>query len=235
MDCALSKNNAPRQVRGGVVESHCLSGHPCSYWTPIDQGVPTMTIPRCSPFSPTLNGRKKSGIAHKQVSNTAAHCPAHRRRLRPCRFMQAIVPQPPCSWRSGNCTPTSLYSCLMNRVLATLVCLAWALWFGGAVMVFVTAGSLFATFAPDKVTAGTAAAGVFRTWERYQLVLAAVALVLTVAWRALLRALYRHRSTRAAQQRRDATGIRPAGGESLRGVGCGPIPSFAAAFSMPTY
>jgi hypothetical protein len=73
----------------------------------------------------------------------------------------------------------------MSRVVATLVCLAWALWFGGAVMVFVTVGSLFSTFAPDRVTAGTAAAGVFRTWERYQLVLAAVALVLTVAWRAL--------------------------------------------------
>ena len=73
----------------------------------------------------------------------------------------------------------------MNRVVATLVCLAWALWFGGAVMVFIAAMSLFATFAPDKATAGTAAAGVFRTWERYQLVLAAVALVLTVAWRVL--------------------------------------------------
>jgi hypothetical protein len=74
---------------------------------------------------------------------------------------------------------------VVKCVIATLVCLAWALWFGGAVMVFVTVGSLFSTFAPDKVTAGTAAAGVFRTWERYQLVLAAVALVLTVAWRAL--------------------------------------------------
>ena len=73
----------------------------------------------------------------------------------------------------------------MNRVVATLVCLAWALWLGGAVMVFVTAGSLFTTFAPDRVTAGTAAAGVFRTWERYQLVLAGVALTLTVAWRVL--------------------------------------------------
>jgi hypothetical protein len=74
---------------------------------------------------------------------------------------------------------------MIHRVVATLVCLAWSLWFGGAVTVFVTAGSLFATFAPDRATAGTAAAGVFRTWERYQLVLAAVALVLTVAWRVL--------------------------------------------------
>lgn len=73
----------------------------------------------------------------------------------------------------------------MNRVVATLVCLAWALWFGGAVMVFITAMSLFSTFAPDRVTAGKAAAGVFRTWERYQLILAAVALVLTVVWRVL--------------------------------------------------
>jgi hypothetical protein len=74
---------------------------------------------------------------------------------------------------------------VVNRIVATLVCLAWSLWFGGAVMVFLTAGSLFSTFAPDRATAGTAAAGVFRTWERYQLILAGVALVLTVAWRAL--------------------------------------------------
>jgi hypothetical protein len=73
----------------------------------------------------------------------------------------------------------------MSRVIATLICLAWSLWFGGAVTVFVTAQSLFATFAPDRATAGKAAAGVFRTWERYQLILAAVALVLTVAWRVL--------------------------------------------------
>jgi hypothetical protein len=73
----------------------------------------------------------------------------------------------------------------MNRIVATLVCLAWSLWFGGAVMVFIAATSLFSTFAPDRATAGRAAAGVFRTWERYQLILAAVALVLTVVWRAL--------------------------------------------------
>ena len=74
---------------------------------------------------------------------------------------------------------------VVHRILATLVSLAWSLWFGGAVMVFVAAGSLFSTFGPDRATAGKAAAGVFRTWERYQLVLAAVALVLTVAWRVL--------------------------------------------------
>ena len=74
---------------------------------------------------------------------------------------------------------------VINRIVATLVCLAWSLWFGGAVMVFITAASLFSTFAPDRATAGRAAAGMFRTWERYQLILAAVALVLTVLWRVL--------------------------------------------------
>ena len=73
----------------------------------------------------------------------------------------------------------------MNRALATLVCLAWGLWFGGAVTVFLAATWLFKTFGADRTTAGKAAAGVFRNWERYQLILAAVALVLAVAWRAL--------------------------------------------------
>jgi hypothetical protein len=61
--------------------------------------------------------------------------------------------------------------------------LAWALWLGGLVTLFIAVTSLFHTFAADKALAGTAAAGVFRRFESYQLVLAAVAVLAAAAWR----------------------------------------------------
>ena len=69
-------------------------------------------------------------------------------------------------------------------LFATVLTLAWGLWFGGIVMVFLAVTSVFRTFAPDRALAGTAAAGVFRRFEGYQLVLAAVAVVASIAWRA---------------------------------------------------
>ena len=71
---------------------------------------------------------------------------------------------------------------------AAVLTLAWGLWFGGIVMVFIAVTSLFRTFAPDRTLAGTAAAGVFRRFEAYQLALGAVAIVAAVAWRAADRA-----------------------------------------------
>ena len=65
----------------------------------------------------------------------------------------------------------------MHRLLSTLVLLAWGLWFGAIVMVFVTVTSLFATFADQRQVAGAAAAGVFRRFEVLQLGAAAVAVV----------------------------------------------------------
>jgi hypothetical protein len=69
------------------------------------------------------------------------------------------------------------------RVLPVLVTLAWGLWFGGVLAVFLAVTSLFDTFAPDRALAGTAAAGVFRRFEFYQLVLAAAAVVAAAVWR----------------------------------------------------
>lgn len=71
----------------------------------------------------------------------------------------------------------------MQRILSVLVTFAWALWFGGLLMLFITVASLFATF--DRQPAGVAAAGVFRRFEVYQLCLAAAALLATLAWRLL--------------------------------------------------
>lgn len=80
----------------------------------------------------------------------------------------------------------------MQRLLSTLVVLAWGLWFGAIVMVFVTVMSLFKTFPGQPAVAGAAAAGIFRRFEVLQLGAAAVAVVGAIALRA------RGRGTRAA-------------------------------------
>src|SRR5687767_11504807 len=82
----------------------------------------------------------------------------------------------------------------MQRVLNVVLVLAWGLWFGAIVMVFVTVTSLFQTFHDQRPLAGAAAAGVFRRFETMQLVIAAVALVAAGA----LRAAHRSRPRTAA-------------------------------------
>ena len=70
----------------------------------------------------------------------------------------------------------------MSRLLATLVTIAWALWFGGMVMLFVALGSIFTTPGIDRATAGDVAAGLFPKFERMQLIFAALCLLGTFAW-----------------------------------------------------
>jgi hypothetical protein len=65
----------------------------------------------------------------------------------------------------------------MHRLLSTIIVLAWGLWFGAIVMVFVTVTSLFSTFADQRQVAGAAAAGVFRRFEVFELILAPVGLL----------------------------------------------------------
>jgi len=71
---------------------------------------------------------------------------------------------------------------MLRKLAASLVCIAWALWFGGLGALF-----LFATrlFQEDRPTALKAAPVLFLSFERYQLLLAAAALVGVVAWRVL--------------------------------------------------
>jgi hypothetical protein len=71
----------------------------------------------------------------------------------------------------------------MQRLLSTLVVLAWGLWFGAIVMVFVTVSALFATFADQRPIAGIAAAGVFRRFEVLQLSAAVLGLIGAAGWR----------------------------------------------------
>jgi hypothetical protein len=70
---------------------------------------------------------------------------------------------------------------MLRSTASALVCIAWALWFGGLGALF-----LFATrlFAEDRATALKAAPILFLSFERYQLLLAAAALLGSVVWRA---------------------------------------------------
>jgi hypothetical protein len=72
----------------------------------------------------------------------------------------------------------------MQRLLSTILLLAWGLWFGAIVMVFVTVTSLFATFADQRAVAGAAAAGVFRRFEVLQLFAGGVALLSVIVLKA---------------------------------------------------
>ncbi|MDB5297934.1 MAG: hypothetical protein JWO31_3917 [Phycisphaerales bacterium] len=71
----------------------------------------------------------------------------------------------------------------MNRVLSVLLSLAWAVWVGGLVGVFLAVTSLNRTFVDDRDAFGRAASGVFAAFERVQLGLAAATLLLTFLWR----------------------------------------------------
>jgi hypothetical protein len=73
----------------------------------------------------------------------------------------------------------------MQRFISSLVAIAWGLWFGGLGTVFLVVVSIFRTFGDDRRGAGRVASGVFHMFERYQLGLAAAALVLTFLWRVL--------------------------------------------------
>src|SRR5687767_3010437 len=70
----------------------------------------------------------------------------------------------------------------MTRGFAILVTLAWALWFGGMVFLFVALASIFTTRGFDREAAGAFAAGLFPKFERMQLLFAAVSLVGTFGW-----------------------------------------------------
>lgn len=71
---------------------------------------------------------------------------------------------------------------MLCKIAAGLVCVAWGLWFGGLGALFLFVTDLFTH---DRPTALQAAPEMFLVWERYQLVIAAAALVGAVGWRIL--------------------------------------------------
>jgi hypothetical protein len=68
----------------------------------------------------------------------------------------------------------------MRSLVVVLSLLAWALWFGGLVALFVFVPALFRT---DRDIAVQAAPIIFIVFQKYQLILACVTLVAAVAWR----------------------------------------------------
>jgi hypothetical protein len=67
-----------------------------------------------------------------------------------------------------------------RRALSLILLLAWALWFGGLIALFIFVQVLFKS---DRAVAVQAAPRMFLAFETYQLVLAAIALVTTAMWR----------------------------------------------------
>jgi len=74
----------------------------------------------------------------------------------------------------------------MSRLFAFLTLLTWALWLGGLITLFLCVITLFNH---NRSLAVDAAPQLFVNFERYQLILAAVALTCTVAWRIMTKNL----------------------------------------------
>jgi hypothetical protein len=71
----------------------------------------------------------------------------------------------------------------MRYGLSLLTTIAWGLWFGGTIALFLFVSYLFAT---DRPIAVVAAPKMFFAFERYQLIVAAVALLTAAVWRMLV-------------------------------------------------
>jgi hypothetical protein len=71
---------------------------------------------------------------------------------------------------------------MLRKTAAALFCIAWALWLGGLGALFLFATHLFAA---DRAVALKAAPMMFLAFERYQLFLAAAALLSVVVWRVI--------------------------------------------------
>jgi hypothetical protein len=72
----------------------------------------------------------------------------------------------------------------MRTVAAMISTICWALWFGGLVALFIFVQMLFRE---DRSVAVEAAPRMFALFEKYQLILAAAALVSTILWRIVAR------------------------------------------------
>ncbi|HEX4054624.1 MAG TPA: hypothetical protein VHX86_10200 [Tepidisphaeraceae bacterium] len=75
---------------------------------------------------------------------------------------------------------------MLQRIASGFVCIAWALWFGGLGSLFLLVTTLFIE---DRETALKAVPRMFLAFERYQLLLAAGALLGAVAWRILAKSI----------------------------------------------
>ena len=74
----------------------------------------------------------------------------------------------------------------MSRLFAFLTLLAWALWLGGLVTLFICVITLFHH---DRSLAANIAPKLFVNFERYQLILGAIVLTTSVIWRVVTKNL----------------------------------------------
>ena len=72
----------------------------------------------------------------------------------------------------------------MKHLISSLTIITWALWFGGGVALMIFVQRLFRY---DRSVAVVAAPQLFLLFERYQLVLAAIAVPCAVGWRMRMR------------------------------------------------
>ena len=82
--------------------------------------------------------------------------------------------------RAGIFAGQSIHSPGMRYGWAMLTLLAWGLWFGGMITLFLLVSALFIN---DRQTAVVAAPRMFAVFERYQFVVAALALLSAALWR----------------------------------------------------
>src|SRR5262245_47150597 len=75
----------------------------------------------------------------------------------------------------------------MSKTLAAVAFLAWSLWFGGLIALFIFVQTLFRQ---DRAIAVEAAPQMFQVFERYQLLLAAMLLLSFFGWWFLSRAIW---------------------------------------------
>jgi hypothetical protein len=68
----------------------------------------------------------------------------------------------------------------MRSLFSILSTLAWSLWFGGLIAVFVIATGMFSR---DRALALQANPAIFAIFERYQLIIGAAALICLLGWR----------------------------------------------------
>jgi hypothetical protein len=81
-------------------------------------------------------------------------------------------------------TADGIYNNYMKRVLPIVLCFAWALWLGGLMALFVFVQTLFARSRPVAVQAAPL---LFLAFERYELIVGAMALIAAVGWRMKVR------------------------------------------------
>jgi hypothetical protein len=65
----------------------------------------------------------------------------------------------------------------MRRILPIIILLAWGLWLGGMIALFIAISSLFSALAARHDLAGLGASRIFRNFNFYQLAVAAITLL----------------------------------------------------------